>query len=59
LYLKSEHTIRGVKIVNLLGKLVEVTIDKKEIDISDLSSGLYFIEVVTNEGKSVQKFIKD
>jgi hypothetical protein len=57
--LKSEHTIRGVKIVNLLGKLVEVTIDKKEIDISDLSSGLYFIEVVTNEGKSVQKFIKD
>ena len=28
-----------------------------KIDVSQLSSGMYFIEVVTNEGKSAKKII--
>lgn len=51
-----------IEIFNLLGKKVgskQWVTSKKEItiDISDLSSGLYFVKVQTEKGNSVQKLI--
>jgi streptogramin lyase len=43
-------------IYNALGQLIK-TENKKEINVSDLSKGIYFIEVMTDKGKATKSFI--
>ena len=52
--------IQGVEIYSLQGKLIRsYTINISEIDVSQLSSGIYFIKVLTSDGrKTVQRFIR-
>lgn len=61
LFIASEGiTIDNVNIYSLQGKLVRSQIKASEnIDVSNISEGLYLIEVSSSEGKSIQKFIKD
>jgi hypothetical protein len=54
--IQSEIAIDEIKIYSLQGILIE---NSSEIDISHLSSGIYFIEVLYEKGKSVQKFIRE
>jgi hypothetical protein len=54
----SESTIEQVNIYSIQGILIKNVSEINEIDISHLSSGLYFIEVLYEKGKSVQKFIR-
>jgi hypothetical protein len=61
LFITSEGiNIEKKTIYSLQGKMVlsEKNVSKT-IDVSNLSEGLYFIEISASEGKSVQKFIKD
>jgi hypothetical protein len=55
--------IRSLEIVSLDGKLImSVKVDdaKREIDVSQLSNGMYLLSVVTSEGKLLtSKFIKN
>jgi hypothetical protein len=44
------------KIYNTLGQLIKTENDK-EINVSDLSKGSYFIEVITDKGKAAKSFI--
>ena len=46
------------RIYNQMGQLVKESMSK-EINVQHLLKGLYFIEVQTNKGKGVQKFIKE
>lgn len=59
LNINTIEAINSVTIFNLQGKIIKSVFQKKIIDVSDLSSGFYFLEVKTNKGKSVQKFIKN
>jgi sugar lactone lactonase YvrE len=43
-------------IYNTLGQLIKAE-NKKEINVSDLSKGSYFIEVITDKGKATKSFI--
>lgn len=43
-------------IYNALGQLIK-TENKKEINVSDLSKSIYFIEVITDKGKATKSFI--
>jgi len=59
----NSTTIQSIDIYNLLGQLVK-TIATNEIntslaiDVSDLKTGTYLIEITTNEGKAMKKFVK-
>lgn len=55
--LSSELMFENIKLYNIFGQQL-LQSDKLTIDISDLSTGLYFLEIVTNKGKGVKKFIK-
>lgn len=61
LFISSENLqIETIAIINLQGR--QVFSEKNEtqsIDVSNLSEGLYFIEISSSEGKSVQKFVKN
>lgn len=48
-----------INIYNLQGKLLISKMNQSEIDIATLSNGLYLVEVVCNEGKSITKILKN
>lgn len=57
---KQDSTIKSVSIYNTLGQLMLVTSNpSKTIDVSDLTSGSYFIKVITDKGSSSETFIKE
>lgn len=60
LFITSEgNTIENIKIYSIGGtQAIEVSANVNSIDVSNLSEGLYFIEISSLEGKSVQKFVK-
>jgi len=59
LNVESQQQIENLKIYNLQGQLIKED-SSSRIDVSNLSSGLYFIQVITVEGNSVTKqFIKE
>ena len=58
LVLPEELEIEKLIIYNNLGQFIQSS-NETTVDISDLSKGIYFVEVITNTGKSVQKIIKE
>lgn len=57
LKLKPEINLSQVTIYDVLGKEVK-TYKKANIPISELTSGIYFFEILTDKGKVVKKIIK-
>ena len=57
LQLASSLELKKVTIYNYYGQLV-LQSNTTTINVSGLSSGVYFIEVETNKGKGVKKIIK-
>ena len=55
--IKTSATIESIKIYNLKGKLI-LNKKSKTIDISNLKSGLYFIELNMQNNSKIKKFIK-
>lgn len=60
LYISSEkNDIERLNIYSISGqKVLEQHIISNTIDVSNLSNGMYFIEITSSEGKTVKKFIK-
>jgi len=60
LFITSEgQPIEYISVYTISGKRVlSKTLNTNQIDVSGLKAGLYFAEITTSEGKSVQKFIK-
>lgn len=55
----SESSITRIKIYNQLGQLVASNIDQNTIDISIVRQGIYFIEVMDENGDfGIQKIVK-
>lgn len=61
LFISSENLqIEKISIYSMSGKQVlETELEEESVDVSNLSEGLYFIEITSKEGKSQQKFIKN
>ena len=47
-----------IRITDITGKVVKVQKDASSVNVSDLSSGTYLIDITTNEGKATSKFVK-
>jgi len=57
--LRSEHMIRSVNILNMLGQVVHsenVTDRTAVINISSLETGMYYMQIQTSEGMVTKKF---
>lgn len=58
LTIKSSKDIKKVEIYDLSGSLVMVSSNLKQINVSKLDRGAYIIKVITSEGATSAKFIK-
>jgi len=56
---KNEMTINNLSITDLNGRVVSTSSSSTSIDVSNLSSGVYFVSIETNEGKGTSKFVKN
>jgi hypothetical protein len=60
LYLKSNSPVEQVTVYDLTGRVVkQVKQPGTSVDLIDLSSGFYLLQVRTAQGETVQKFIKE
>jgi len=55
---KNGLTATEIKITDMTGKVVKVQKDATTVNVSNLASGTYLIDITTNEGKASSKFIK-
>lgn len=58
LNVQSEFTIKNIQIVDSYGKTV-YSDSKSSISVEELASGIYIIQVITDSGTTVKKFIKE
>lgn len=61
LTIETSHqaTIQILNIQGQLIKAIDATDSKTSVDVSELSSGMYFVEVKTENGVVVRKFVKE
>jgi thiol-disulfide isomerase/thioredoxin len=60
IYIVADENINNIEVLNLAGQIVTselVSADKFQLNVSDFSTGVYFIKVYTNNEISVHKII--
>ena len=58
--IRNNTVIDGVELYNNLGQFIQIELQSNQsVDVSNLSSGSYFIKVRTNEGTFVKQFLKE
>ena len=57
-YITSPVAVKNVNIYSLQGSLVKTILNNTTVNITNLNSGVYIMEVITFEGKSIHKIIK-
>ena len=58
LNIKTKGKITGVSVYDMSGKKVEVKLSNNSVNVRNLESGTYMINIETTTGKSTEKFIK-
>lgn len=58
IWIMAGSNIMSVKIFNMQGALQNIFYNTNTINASSLTTGMYLMEIDTEQGKSVQKFIK-
>ena len=60
LNIDSEKEIKSINVIDVAGRVTSIkNFTNNKIDVSNLSNGIYFIEVQTNDGAFKSKFIKN
>lgn len=61
LFIKSKTgNIEHISVLDILGKnVLQLDGNIQEVDISNLHSGVYFLQIITNDGNFVKKIIKN
>lgn len=60
--IQTASAIQAIELSNTLGqriKSIQISADKKQVDISALASGLYFMKVATVDGEGVYRVVKN
>jgi Zn-dependent metalloprotease len=58
LYIASAVYINTIKVYGADGKEINVNWNKNSVDVSSLATGIYFIEIQTEQGKITKRFSK-
>jgi hypothetical protein len=56
-FIKNEEKIKSAEVTNSVGQLVHTNISEQQIDLTNLPSGVYFVKVQFENGKSITKKI--
>lgn len=62
LKIESSGNIQSIRITNILGKIVyfnNTSENFSQLDLSKLESGIYIVEILFADGKSIHKILKD
>ena len=63
LFLATELQVEEIAIYDIYGRTVSQHVNmstrRQVVNVADLEAGVYFVKVVTNEGKVVKRFIKN
>lgn len=59
IYVNSSSKINSLTIYDLSGKKIAEKANTNRLDISEINSGTYLMEVITKEGRKVTLFMKD
>lgn len=60
--INCDNNIEQIELFDIQGRLLQTTIENKEavkLNITDKSSGVYFVRITTENGKKVEKIIKE
>ncbi|MEL6812521.1 MAG: T9SS type A sorting domain-containing protein [Bacteroidota bacterium] len=60
LQVKSEnHSVQSVNVYDIAGtRLIQQNEDLDQIEVNQLASGIYFLEVISERGKAIERFVK-
>jgi hypothetical protein len=61
LYIETENDIENITIFDIFGRQQQLSNSSHQhsvIDVSNLTSGIYFIKINTNNGEIVKRFVK-
>ncbi len=58
-YISSPSQVKSISVYNLQGKLIKAEYNNTEIGLSEISKGIYILEVIAFDGSKVQKIIKE
>lgn len=50
--------VNEIRVTDVTGKVIKVQKDAFSVNVSDLSAGMYLIDIITDERKATSKFIK-
>lgn len=57
--LNNGLTLNQINIIDITGKKIKtINNNVTSINVADLSPGIYFVELITEEGSTIQKFVK-
>ena len=59
LVIDTDYLIEKVRIFNVHGSVIESHLKENAIDVSNVSNGIYFVEIHTDKGLVRKKFIKN
>ena len=57
-YISTPSIVKSIKVYSMEGSVMKTVTNSTEINIQNLSNGVYIMEVQTLEGKSIHKIIK-
>lgn len=59
LTIQANSDVLGAEVINVTGQLVQSFGAAKQLDLSGLTNGVYFVKVYTSAGSSTQKIVKN
>jgi hypothetical protein len=60
IYINTDEVMTSIDITDVFGNTIKPSLtSNNSIDVSNLSTGVYFLKVYTNKGIACKKFIKD
>ena len=58
-YVTSPTLVKSISVYNLQGKLIKAEYNNSQISLGVLSKGIYLLEVISQDGRSINKIIKE
>ncbi|MBC7641250.1 MAG: T9SS type A sorting domain-containing protein, partial [Flavobacterium sp.] len=53
------NTIKSIELYDVQGRVLETVLNANNIDVSDKTSGIYFLKITTDNGAKIEKIIKE
>jgi hypothetical protein len=59
LHINSKSNYSSIEILKVNGQLVATFTKQETYNVSELSSGVYFLRVIADDGVTAKKFVKE